>query len=489
VAVTDTQLTDQTAALIARRRPRVLVVGDAILDAWVSGECHRLCREAPAPVLNVTGQRFAPGGAANTAVNLAALGADVALVAVTGDDREGELLRRELDDAGVDTGAVVAVPGRATMTKRRLVAGGQLLARVDDGDSEGVGEPAAHRLRRAIATGLDRVDAVLVCDYGLGLPRSAVLAALAGHDRPFVAVDAHDPQRWAALRPDLVTPNVAEVERLLGVPLPAGERLDFLLEREPELHRRTGARAVVVTMDRDGTVLLADGEPAHRTWAEPVPDKQTAGAGDTFVATTCLGRVVGLPMTAAVELGQAAADVVVRKGGTAVCDTALLAQRLGRFRTALLSADQVADRVAEHRLAGRRIVFTNGCFDLLHTGHIACLNQAKRFGDVLVVAVNSDRGVRRLKGDGRPVHPADDRAAVLAALSCVDHVTVFDTDDAGDLVRLLRPDVYVKGGDHAAESLPEAAAVRECGGEVRLTDHLPERSSTAVIDRIRAAAG
>jgi D-beta-D-heptose 7-phosphate kinase / D-beta-D-heptose 1-phosphate adenosyltransferase len=490
--VTDAHLSERTATLIAHRRPRVLVVGDAILDAWVAGECHRLCREAPAPVLDVTGERYAPGGAANTAVNLAALGAATSLVAAIGEDHDGALLRRELELSGVDTEALVPIPGRTTVTKRRLVAGGQLLARVDDGDRGPVPEPAAHRLRRAVTAALDRVDAVLVCDYGLGLPRQVLLSALsaqAGRERPLVAVDAHDPTAWAALRPDLVTPNAAETERVLGTPLPTDDRMEFLQRHQPDLHRATGAASVVVTLDRQGTVLLTDGEPAHRTWARPVADNQTAGAGDTFLAATCLGRLVGLPMTGAVELGQAAADVVVHQGGTAVCHTAHLAERLGRLRTAVSSADDVADRVAEHRRAGRRIVFTNGCFDLLHAGHIACLNQAKRLGDVLVVAVNSDRGVRRLKGPGRPVHPAGDRAAVLAALSCVDHVTVFDTDDAIDLIRSLRPDVYVKGGDHAMESVPEAAAVRECGGEVRLLDRLPERSSTAVIDRIRASAG
>jgi rfaE bifunctional protein kinase chain/domain/rfaE bifunctional protein nucleotidyltransferase chain/domain len=490
--MTDAHLSERTATLIARRRPRVLVVGDAILDAWVAGECRRLCREAPAPVLDVTGERYAPGGAANTAVNLAALGAATSLVAAIGEDHDGALLRHELELSGVDTEGLVPVPGRTTVTKRRLVAGGQLLVRVDDGDRGLVPEPAAHRLRRAVTAALDRVDAVLVCDYGLGLPRQVLLSALtaqAGRDRPLVAVDAHDPRAWAALRPDLVTPNAAETERVLGTPLPTDDRMEFLQRHQPDLHRATGAASVVVTLDRQGTVLLTDGEPAHRTWARPVADNQTAGAGDTFLAATCLGRLVGLPMTGAVELGQAAADVVVHQGGTAVCHTARLAERLGRLRTAVSSIDDVAERVAEHRRAGRRIVFTNGCFDLLHAGHIACLNQAKRLGDVLVVAVNSDRGVRRLKGPGRPVHPAGDRAAVLAALSCVDHVTVFDTDDAIDLIRSLRPDVYVKGGDHAMESVPEAAAVRECGGEVRLLDRLPERSSTAVIDRIRASAG
>ena len=482
------RLTEDTALRLAARSPRVLVVGDAILDGWLSGECRRLCREAPAPVLDVLGQRFAPGGAANTAANLAALGARTRLVAAVGDDNEGTLLLGELRSAGVDVADVAVVPGRVTTAKRRLVAGGQLLARVDDAEDRPLPADVVARLRDAI--GSADVDAVLVCDYGLGLLDGAMAAALRAvrSSVGLFVVDAHDVRRWSDLAPDLVTPNAAEAAEALGTGLPAepDARMDLLQRRQADLHRVTGADCVVVTMDRQGSVLLADGLPAHRTWAQPVPDNQTIGAGDTFVAAMCLARAGGLPMPTAVELGQAAADVVVHQGGTAVCTTALLAQRLGRFRDAALSADRLAEQVAAHRSAQRRVVFTNGCFDVLHRGHVAYLNQAKRLGDVLVVGVNSDDSVRGLKGPGRPVNSAEDRAAVLAALSCVDHVVVFDGEDAVSLVELLRPDVYVKGGDYTPDMLPEAAAVRAHGGEVRIVDYLPERSSSSVIERIRA---
>lgn len=481
----DQHLTPELVLRLAERRPAVLVVGDAILDAWVSGECHRLCREAPAPVLDVVGERYAPGGAANTAVNLAALGADVRLVAAVGDDREGTLLLDGLRSAGVDVTDVVAVPGRATTTKRRLVADGQLLARVDAVDDRPLPSTVTRRLRDAVRP----ADAVLVCDYGLGLLGADVTAALrrVRPDCPLVVVDAHDVARWAELRPDLVTPNVDEAARALGGDLP-DDRIDTLRTRADDLRRVTGAPCVVVTLDREGSVLLTRDQPVHRTWADPVPDRQASGAGDTFVAAVCVARAAGLPLTTAVELAQAAADVVVHQGGTTVCTTELLAERLGRFRSAAEPADRVAGHVAAHRLAGRRIVFTNGCFDVLHPGHVAYLNQAKALGDVLVVGVNSDASVRSLKGPDRPVNSADDRAAVLAALSCVDHVVVFDGPDAIPLVDLLRPDVYAKGGDYTPDLLPETAAVRRHGGEVCILDYLPDRSSTAVIERIRAAA-
>jgi rfaE bifunctional protein nucleotidyltransferase chain/domain len=246
-----------------------------------------------------------------------------------------------------------------------------------------------------------------------------------------------------------------------------------------------------VTLDVDGAVVFERARQPVRLATCAAPASKATGAGDTFTAALTLALAAGASTVVAAELASLAAQVVVTSDGTSACRAGELRQRLldaTRTGTGKVVRDRATleRHVQAWRARSLRIVFTNGCFDLLHAGHIACLNQAKRLGDVLVVAVNSDRGVRRLKGRGRPVHPAGDRAAVLAALSCVDHVTVFDTDDAIDLVRRLRPDVYVKGGDHAARSLPEAAAVRECGGEVRLLDYLPERSSTAVIDRIRA---
>ncbi|HVV21481.1 MAG TPA: D-glycero-beta-D-manno-heptose 1-phosphate adenylyltransferase [Pseudonocardiaceae bacterium] len=475
-------LTADLPRALAARRPTVVVVGDAILDGWVSGVCTRLSREAPVPVLDVGHRHCAPGGAANTAANLAALGAHAVLVAAVGDDADGALLRDQLRSAGVDVSGTVVVPDRSTATKRRLVADGQLLARVDEIDDRPLPESAVDGLRAALTA--TEPDAVLVCDYGLGL--ADTLADALRSMRPSVglfAVDAHDVPRWADLRPDIVTPNAEEAAAALGGPLPDDPR-----QRQADLHRATGADCVVVTMDTRGSVLLARDRPAHRTWATPVPDRQATGAGDTFTAAVCLARACGVPTTTAVELGQAAADVVVHDGGTSVCTTELLAERLGQFRTAALRPEQLADRVAAHRLAGRRIVLTNGCFDVLHSGHVAYLNQAKQLGDVLIVGLNSDAGVRRLKGPGRPVNGESDRAAVVAALSCVDHVAVFDEDDATGLVELVRPDSYVKGGDYTPQMLPETPVVRRCGGEVRILDYLPERSTTAVIDRIRATA-
>jgi D-beta-D-heptose 7-phosphate kinase / D-beta-D-heptose 1-phosphate adenosyltransferase len=245
---------------------------------------------------------------------------------------------------------------------------------------------------------------------------------------------------------------------------------------------------VAVTLDRDGALLLTDGTPPYRTRAHPAPERQASGAGDTFTAALAAGLVSGLDLPAAVELGQAAADVVVQRFGTSVCSADDLLAHLDRPTGGVLDAATLAERVSADRVAGRRIVLTNGCFDVLHRGHTAALAAAAQLGDVLVVAVNSDDSIRRLKGPDRPINVAADRAAVLAALSDVDYVTVFDTDTPIPLLELLRPDVYTKGGDYSPEMLAEAEVVRAYGGEVQIVAYVPEQSTTRIVDRIRTPA-
>jgi rfaE bifunctional protein kinase chain/domain/rfaE bifunctional protein nucleotidyltransferase chain/domain len=483
-------ITSDLAERVTSRRLRVVVIGDAILDGWLTGSSERLCPEAPVPVVDVSSASHVPGGAANTAVNLAALGASVRLVSAVGDDPAGAQLVGLLDDSGVGTGQVLRVPGRPTVTKRRVVVRDQLMLRVDEGRSGPLDGGAAGRLAGMAREALDDADAVVLCDYGTGVLGPQLGELLCGlRDRmPLLAVDAHRFQAWRALRPDLVTPNAAEAAALLGIALPPHDRIATMERHRADLHAATGARAVVVTFDRDGSVLFVDGQPAHRTWATPAPDNHAAGAGDTFVSALTLAAGAGLPLTTAVELAQAAADVVTGRPGTAACTADELARRLGAQHGGVVDRARLAALVAEHRAAGRRIVFTNGCFDVLHRGHLAYLRQARQLGDVLVVGINSDASVRRLKGESRPVNSESDRAAVIAALSCVDHVTVFEEDTPVELVRLLRPELYVKGGDYTPQMLPETPVVESYGGRVQVVDYVPDHSTTATIERIRRSA-
>ncbi|MDR6988695.1 rfaE bifunctional protein nucleotidyltransferase chain/domain/rfaE bifunctional protein kinase chain/domain [Paenarthrobacter nitroguajacolicus] len=500
-------LADWVPGRLAEERPVVTVIGDSILDGWWEGTIERFCREAPAPVVQVQRRDFAPGGAANTAMNLAAMGAEVRFVSLIGEDPAGRTLLGQLRSTGVDVSHVVAHSAMTTTTKYRVSSGGQVMLRLDDAATE-IPDAGLEEMAAAVPEAIRGSAAVVLCDYAAGALEGPVRNSILRHlgprgdttDSPdsgpsrqdtLVVVDAHHPGRWAELRPDLATPNAQEAARLLGTEFPGGAaRCPFVEAHGDQLLSASGAGAVVVTLDREGTLTIRRKAPqdvaTHRTWARPEAEKQASGAGDTFVAALTLARSAGLPLTTSVDLAQAAADVVVHRPGTSVCTTEELAKHLRGFADTALTATELAQHVDEHRRAGRRIVLTNGCFDVLHRGHTRYLNQAKQLGDVLVVALNSDSSVRQLKGPERPVNHEADRAAVIAALSCVDHVTVFDTPTPIPLIELLRPDVYAKGGDYTPEMLQETEAVERCGGTVTILDYVPEHSTTAVLERIRS---
>jgi rfaE bifunctional protein kinase chain/domain/rfaE bifunctional protein nucleotidyltransferase chain/domain len=486
-----TGLTPAVPALVRRAAPTVTVIGEPILDGWWRGTSERMTREAPAPVVDLTVREYAPGGAANTAMNLAALGARVRMVGIVGRDDAGDRLREILETAGVDVTGLLAVEGRRTTAKNRIVSGDQLIVRIDEAEEQPVAPAILDALATAALEATEGADAEVVCDYGAGTLTGPVLEALAARDiRPaLTVVDAHDARPWAALRPHLVTPNAAEASALAGTAL-RGDRAAAALAHAETILAATNAADVVVTLDADGTVLLGRSDEApHRTAARPATEKQASGAGDTFVAALVAGRAAGLPLRTSVDLAQAAADVVVHRFGTSVCTTDDLVVHLGGQPTTALDDEQLRARVAAERAAGKRIVLTNGCFDVLHLGHTTYLSQAKQLGDVLIVAVNSDASARRLKGEGRPINPAHERAGVLASLSCVDYVTVFDTDTPIPLIEWLRPDIYAKGGDYSPEMLEESAVVRAGGGEVQILDYVADHSTTAVVDRIRSSPG
>jgi D-beta-D-heptose 7-phosphate kinase/D-beta-D-heptose 1-phosphate adenosyltransferase len=460
----------------------VLVIGDALLDEWRHAAPERLSREAPAPVLSLRRREPAGGGAANTAINLAALGARPTLVAPVGNDEAGRRLRAVVTAAGVRD-AMVTVPGRRTPVKSRVLVDGQVLLREDDGDPAPLDEAAA----RALADATTAADTLIVCDYGLGAVGGPVrrwLVERRGRYR-IRAVDAHDLRPWAALEPTLVTPSFAEATALLGrLSRHPGQPGDAVVEHAARLLAAARSEIMAVTLDADGEVVLAAGRGVvHRERSERHPPSHAVGAGDAYLSAFALALAVDAPLTVAATLAHRAAATTLSGVDTCVCHRDDL---LGDGT--LLDADGLVRLVERRRAAGERIVFTNGCFDVLHRGHVSYLEEAAHLGDLLVVAVNSDDSVRRLKGPDRPVNPVEDRTAVLAALSCVDAVVVFGADSPADLIEAVRPDVYVKGGDYPPELVPEAPLVRKLGGEVRILGYVPDRSTSAVIDRIRAEA-
>jgi rfaE bifunctional protein nucleotidyltransferase chain/domain len=371
------------------------------------------------------------------------------------------------------------------------MAGGQVVARFDDGPRSLPGPQAQSALVAALeAILIGEVAAVVVADYGLGTISDRVRELLAHRGGVPLVVDAHEPAAWARCAPELVTPSLDEAATVLGVDAPEDGRIAWVAAHADELVARSGADDVLVTLDVDGAVLLPGrGAPMlHAAALAAVPGASSCGAGDTFTAAATLARCEQAGRSAMLAVAQAAADVVVARPGTAVCDTAALIARLAHAdRGAILHPDDLVAVVEEHRRVGHRIVFTNGCFDVLHRGHVAYLRQARALGDVLIVALNTDESVVRLKGPQRPVNPLVDRAGVVGALDAVDLVTSFTEDSPVALLTRVRPDVYAKGGDYTPQMLPETPVVERLGGQVRVLDYLSDHSTTAIVDRIRTA--
>lgn len=477
-------------AVLARFRGlRALVIGDVMLDTYLRGTTDRLCPEAPVPVVAVTERSDLPGGAANTAVNLRALGADVTLLSATGDDDEALTLRRALEDVGISTTSLLASPGRRTLAKQRVLAGSQLLVRFDQGNTDALESAAEGALARRLTALAQESDAIVISDYGYGVLSPRVIEALATVQRRsprVVVVDSKNLAAYRSVSPTAVKPNFREAARLLG-DLDRGERVRAVERRGRALLDLTGARIVAVTIDTEGAVFFERDKGPYRTYARPVDHARAAGAGDTLGAALALALAAGADLSSAAEIASAAAAVVVAKEGTATASLAEVGSYLAGGGKYAESAATLAPDLERWRRAGARIVLTSGCFDLLHRGHVTYLNAAKALGDVLIVGLNTDAGVRRAKGEARPINPLEDRALVLAGLSCVDRIVAFDEDTPEALASLIRPHVFVKGGDYTIAALPEARVVESHGGKVQILPYVEDRSTTSIIDRIRAA--
>ena len=470
---------------------RVLVVGDLVLDEWLYGSAGRLCREAPVPVVDVRHVHQAAGEAGNAAANAGALGAQVTYVGIVGDDTAGDDLRRILGEQGVDVSHVCVDAGRATPTKRRLVSDNQVVARFDVSDRGWSDRAVRQAEERAFALMPD-ADVVILSDYqdGVFSPRFRERLADERHRvGGLLLVDAHRPLDWQSCRPAVVTPNAGESLQILGKePTEVPNRLSLLRQSSSSLLARAGADMVVTTVDEQGSLLHLPGRAPHRT--RPKATAGTlgpCGAGDTFAATFALAVAGGASPELAADLAQTSADIVIGREGTSICTAQDLLLASAEPQASVTPACDVAELVREHRELGRRVVFTNGCFDILHTGHVTYLGQARQLGDLLIVGVNSDASVRRLKGPDRPVVPEQERARLVASLDSVDMVAVFDEDSPRSLIEAVRPDVYVKGGDYTPEMLPETELVRSLGGEVVLVDYLEDRSTTSIVERIRSS--
>lgn len=474
----------------------VVVIGDAMLDSYLEGSTDRLCQEAPVPVVSVSHRKNVPGGAANTAVNIRSLGTQVTFLCAIGDDLEGTLLRQALQERGVSTEYILTPPKRQTLAKHRVVASGQILVRFDQGSTHPVDSETEQALIEQLTHVYPHCNAVVISDYGYGILTPKVIQAIANlqsHTPRLLVVDAKNLAAYRHVGVTAVKPNYQEALRLLGIQGPMRDavcventRADLITLYQEEILSITGAQIAAVTLDTEGAVIFERDTLPYRTYAHPTVHSRATGAGDTFVSALTLALAAGATTSSAAELASAAAAVIVAKEGTAACSVEELQAHISCGDKYIRDVSTLSTRLDFYRQQGRRIVFTNGCFDILHCGHIAYLNRAKALGDILVIGVNTDDSIRRLKGSSRPINTLSDRIQVLAALSCVDCITAFDDDTPCNLIRTVRPDVFVKGGDYTREMLPEAPIVEAQGGTVQILPYLENRSTTSIIERIQA---
>ncbi|WP_435207391.1 PfkB family carbohydrate kinase [Micromonospora sp. bgisy143] len=472
-------------------RGPVVVVGDTLLDRDVEGVVNRLCPDSPVPVLDETSAVDRPGGAGLAAVFAAAQGADVVLVTALADDAGGARLSALLAAAGVRV-YPLALAG-ATPEKIRLRARGRVLLRHDRGGASGEPGPPSDEVLRVLAA----ASAVLVSDYGRGVARQPALRAALAATRAPVVWDPHPRGPAAVPGVHLATPNESEVRELVPT-LPGASRIATASRGAQGLRRRWRAGAVAVTLGGDGALLCHAGSTPLVVPTSGSAEGDTCGAGDRFAAAASLALAQGALVSEAVQAAVAEASAYVAGGGvaTALPPPADVVSLRGARRPAV-SAERVgvaavAALLSEVRDAGGTVVATGGCFDLLHAGHLATLQAARQLGDCLIVCLNSDASVAGLKGPRRPVLPEGDRARLLAALSCVDAVLVFDEPTPEAVLSWVRPDVWVKGGDYAGgvddvPTLPEADVLRRWGGNTVVVPYLDGRSTSDLI--ARAAAG
>ncbi len=462
-------------------RARILVAGDLMLDRYWSGATRRISPEAPVAVVQVDSADDRPGGAANVALNAASLGARVQVAGITGTDEAGDALGAGLAARGVEClfHRRADVP---TITKLRVLSHHQQLIRLDF--EKPLGDLAGEDpLPPLVAAALPDAELLVISDYAKGTiaDPQALIAVARSLGKP-VLVDPKG-RGFARYRgATLITPNRREFEDEVG----PCENDAALVDKGQALRARLDLSALLITLGERGMLLLLDsGEALHLpTRAREVYD--VTGAGDTVIGVLAAALAAGQDLSAAAALANCAAGIVVGKLGTASVTARELerAHRGTEWHT-VLGRDELLAAVAAAKAHGERVVMTNGCFDILHDGHVAYLQQARRLGDRLVVAVNDDASVSRLKGPQRPVNPLEQRMAVLAGLASVDWVTSFGEDTPEALICALEPDVLVKGGDYQAEQVAGADCVRRAGGEVRILPFVAGRSTSRIIEAIR----
>jgi D-beta-D-heptose 7-phosphate kinase / D-beta-D-heptose 1-phosphate adenosyltransferase len=464
----------------------VLVIGDVMLDRYWYGKAGRVSQEAPVPIVDIESSEDRPGGAANVAMNLASLGLNVTLIGVVGDDEAAVTLRHKLAAANVRCDLIDA-EGWPTILKVRVISRRQQMLRIDF--EKPIVADVESRLDDAFRKQISAADVVVIEDYDKGtLVRPQRYIDIAHEHGKRVVVDPKFKPFEAYRGADVIKPNIAEFTHAVGGWADYSE----LVSKAAALVQAHDFGALVVTRGDEGMSVIERNGAHHHVPARPVDVFDETGAGDTVAATLAAGLAAGCTVHESAMLANAAAGLVVTKSGTATVSAPELRRELKveghadrGTQSGTLSREELIEAVEQARREGERVVFTNGCFDILHAGHVAYLEEASALGDRLIVAVNDDASVARLKGEGRPVNGVAQRMRVLGALASVDWTVSFGEDTPEALLEAIKPDVLVKGGDYRIGEVVGADIVRRYGGEVRVLAHVPNLSTSAILESLK----
>jgi len=471
--------------------PKILLVGDYMLDVYIYGDALRISPEAPVPVLKVCRTEYSCGGAGSVATNLIALGAVPVCLGIIGDDQNGKILKQKLIKSGADITGLLTVADRPTTAKQRLIGLAQhrhrqQLMRMDEESTEQLSDELNEAVLQAYKDKLEKVDIVCLQDYNKGLlssPLCKQMIVLATQANKKVLVDPSfisDYSKYTGAT--LITPNRQETSKVVGFDIKSNEDTARAAE---VLVEKFMLEAVVITLDKEGAFLKTE-EKSEIIPTRPRSVYDVTGAGDTVLATLAITLAAGCDYETAVQLANITGGIEVEKFGAATVTIEEIINEIAGKNDKVCTIDSLIKKLAEHRKQNAVIVFTNGCFDVVHRGHIEFLRFCKLQGDIVIVGLNSDSSVKAIKGADRPINNQYDRAAVLAALETVDYITVFDEPDPLNLIKKVKPDILVKGQDWAQKGIVGREVVESYSGKVVLAPLIEGKSSSATIEKIKS---
>lgn len=469
---------------------KILVIGDIMLDGYFQGHSERISREAPVPIVDVEKVYEVPGGAANTAVNIADMGASCRIMSIVGEDGNGRRLVSKLKNKGIGVEGILWDKTRKTLAKRRVMADGQMVARYDFGEKSCLTRIQERSVVKNLKGSFPEADAVIISDYDYGFLTDRVkeeIERLQKKHKKILVVDSKRPSKSKIIGTTMIKPNFQEALELIGESQDSTpqDRVRYVEESKEKLLKASNSQFVAITLDKDGTVAFGKEEGVFKIKTRPQRNVNSVGAGDVFTSTATLTLCSGGSFREAAKLASLAAEISLNEEGTTTCKREDLEDKVAYNGKIVKNRVSLAETVKFYKENCKRVVFTNGCFDIIHPGHVQILKRAKSFGDILIVGVNSDKSVKKLKGPERPINKFEDRAQVLAGLASVDFIIEFGEDTPINLVKVIKPDVFVKGGDYTRETLPEAKYVERFGGVVKIINRIGDKSTSNIVERIK----